>query len=419
MRLKTLGCLLLFSLSACAGYHPKPIPADAPFLERIQTQKEAGLTVSVSALSSKESEKYFGLKLGKKGVQPVWLEIENREKIPYWLQAISIDPEYYPPNEVAHKTFGGHSKKAKKEIQEFLQKEQMPYYLPPGGEYKGFVYTNVNTGRKEVSVELWGPKTLKRFSFVVPVPGLRADFDYIDTDALYPKSEMKELDLAGLRKTLETLPAFTTDKKMKEDRGDPVNLVIVGDDEDLITAFVRRGWKETEIKYRGSMWRTFKSFIFKSSYDNSPVSDLYLEGRHQDIAFQKPRKTINNRNHLRLWMTPYQYKGKAVWIGAISRDIGVKFTFKSAFFVTHVIDSDVDESRDYLLQDFLAASAIDRWGYVKGVGAYTPEAPHKNFGGDEIYTDGLRLVMILGDIPVLVEHVQRLDWESRWNFEQK
>lgn len=404
---------LILLNSACAGYRPQVMSSDAPFLERAQTQQDGKLSVSVSALSSKESEKYFGLKLAKKGIQPVWLKIDNQDKVPYWLQAISIDPEYYPPNEVAHKTAKGHSKKTKREIQDFLQKQQMPYYLP-GGSYQGFVYTNVNTGRKEVSVELWGPKTLKRFSFVVPVPGLRADFDYIDTEALYPKDELKELDLDSLRKTLEELPAFTTDKKMKEDRGDPVNLIIVGDDEDLITAFVRRGWKETEIKYKGSAWRTFKSFIFKTSYDNSPVSDLYLEGRHQDIAFQKPRKTINNRNHLRLWMTPYRYKNKPVWIGAISRDIGVKFTFKSAFFVTHVIDSDVDESRDYLLQDFLAASAIERWGYVKGVGAYTVDNPHKNFMGDEIYTDGLRLVMILGEIPVLVKDVQRLEWENRW-----
>jgi len=408
-----LGFLLLFA-PACAGYHPHA-SADAPFLARAQTQKEGKLSVSVSALGSKESEGYFDLKLAKKGIQPVWLKIDNGEKNPYWLQAISIDPEYYPPNEVAHKTFRGHSKKAKREIQDFLQSRQMPYYLPPGGSYEGFVYTNINTGRKEVSVELWGPRTLKRFSFVVPVPGLRADYDYVDTDALYPASQLKEVDLPGLRQALEALPSFTTDKKMKEDRGDPVNLVIVGDDEDLITAFIRRGWKETEIKYKGSIWRTFKSFLFKSSYDNSPVSDLYLEGRHQDIAFQKPRKTIHNRNHLRLWMTPLRYQGKPVWIGAISRDIGVKFTTKAAFFATHVIDSDVDESRDYLLQDFLAANAIERWGYAKGVGVYTPDSPHRNFMGDEIYTDGLRLVMILGDIPVLVEHVQRLDWEERWD----
>jgi hypothetical protein len=337
--------------------------------------------------------------------------VENRAKTGYWLQAISIDPEYYPPNEVARKNFGGHSKQAQKAISNFLQDQQIQYYFPPGDSYSGFVYTNIDRGMKEVSVELWGEKDYKRFSFVVPVPGLRADYDYVDWDHLYPEDQIREVDLQGLRSALESYPCCTTDKKMQEYRGDPVNLVIVGEDEDLIGAFVRRGWKQTEVKYRGSIFKTLGSFLFKKSYDNSPVSDLYLLGRHQDIAFQKPRRSIHNRNHLRLWQTPLRYDGKPVWIGGISRDIGVKATTKAPFFVTHVIDSDVDEAREYLLQDFLAANAIESWGYVSGVGNTSRDNPRKNFMGDEIYTDGERLVMILSDTKVPILDVKELHWD--------
>ena len=29
---------------------------------------------------------------------------------------------------------------------------------------------------------------------------------------------------------------------------------------------------------------------------------------------------------LRLWLAPFEYDGRAVWIGQVSRDIGVKLT---------------------------------------------------------------------------------------------
>lgn len=412
MRRKISRSLVVFLclMPACAKFKPDT-SKNAEFIERAQYQSDGKVTVHVAALSNKESQKYFGLKLGKSKIQPVWLKVENHDTIPYWLQAISIDPEYYPPNEVAHKNFGGHSKKDRKRIVEFLQQEQIQYEFPPGDSYEGFVFTNADNGMKEVSVELWGESTLKRFNFVVPVPGLRVDYDYVDTENMYSADQIKELDLQGLRKVLEDFPCCTTNKKMQEYRGDPVNLVIVGDDEDVITTFIRRGWKQTEVKYKGSVFRTLKSFLFKSAYDTSPVSDLYLLGRHQDIAFQKPRRSIHNRNHLRLWISPYRYRGKAVWIGAISRDIGVKATIHAPFFVTHVIDSDVDESRDYLLQDFLAGDAVEKWGYVKGAGESTVESPRKNFMGDEIYSDGDRLVMILGDFPVPIEKTKEIPWE--------
>src|SRR5262249_36511852 len=126
-------------------------------------------------------------------------------------------------------------------------------------------------------------------------------------------------------------------------------------------------------------------------------------------------KTINNRNHLRLWMTPLRYQGKAVWVGGVSRDIGVKATLHSPFFVTHVIDPDIDESREYLLQDFLAGDSVASWGYVKGAGASSREEPRKNIGGDRIYTDGERLVMILSEKPVSILEAKELNWDIENN----
>ena len=63
-------------------------------------------------------------------------------------------------------------------------------------------------------------------------------------------------------------------------------------------------------------------------YRTSPVSPLYLFDRQQDLALQKIRGTVDERNHLRLWLAPVRVNGKSVWVGQISRDIGVKLAAK-------------------------------------------------------------------------------------------
>src|SRR5438132_12606126 len=110
----------------------------------------------------------------------------------------------------------------------------------------------------------------------------------------------------------------------------------------------------------------FKAFLLGSEYRYSPVSSLFVEGRSQDFALQKARQTINERLHLRLWMTPLRYLGKPVWIGQISRDIGVRFTLKTWNLTTHKIDPNVDESRDYLLDDLMEAGRVSHVAYVAG-----------------------------------------------------
>jgi hypothetical protein len=46
----------------------------------------------------------------------------------------------------------------------------------------------------------------------------------------------------------------------------------------------------------------------------APVSALYVFGRSQDAALQRARSSINERNHLRIWLTPLRFEGKPVWI---------------------------------------------------------------------------------------------------------
>ena len=109
------------------------------------------------------------------------------------------------------------------------------------------------------------------------------------------------------------------------------------------------------------------------------------------------RRSINERLHLRLWLTPLRLKGKCVWVGQVSRDIGVRFTTKTWNLTTHRVDPDVDEARDYVIEDLLQAGRVRATGYVDGVGACDRASPRRNLTGDPYYTDGKRAVIVLSE----------------------
>ena len=399
--------IAVFVISGCASFDPVPI-AEVGFLARSQTQQQGNVTVTTAVPSAEESVQAFGVNLYKKNVQPVWLEITNNDSVRLMLMPAILDPEYYAPLEVAAAySFG--SEKANEEVDRFFAEQGLGIFVPPGETRSGFVFTNLDEGTKGFVVELVGADhEYRRFTFFVEVPGLNVDHRNVNFGELYAADEIVTHDLASLRRVLEELPCCTTNKSGKG-QGDPLNLVVIGEPLNLYYAFMRAGWDETETIYGGSLLKTTKSFVFGGRYRYSPVSALYVYGRGQDVALQKARDTIHERNHLRLWMTPLRLNGKAVWVGQISRDIGVRFTRKT--ITTHKIDPDVDEARNYLLQDLWYSQVLAQYSYVAGVGAAAYDEPRGNLTGDPYFTDGLRAVMWLSGDPVGMEEVQFLDWE--------
>ena len=176
--------------------------------------------------------------------------------------------------------------------------------------------------------------------------------------------------------------------------GDPVNLVVIGKLDMLLSAFLAR-WDESETITLATCWKTVRAFLLGSQYRYSPVSPLYLFGRSQDIALQRSRHSINERLHLRLWLTPLRFRQNPVWVGQVSRDIGVRFTTKAWNLTTHRIDPDVDESRDYVVEDLLQAERVEAAGYLDGVGICDLANARRNLTGDRYFTDGKRAVILL------------------------
>jgi hypothetical protein len=111
-------------------------------------------------------------------------------------------------------------------------------------------------------------------------------------------------------------------------------------------------------------------------------------------------------------MAPEKIAGRRVWVGQVSRDIGVRLTDKAWNLTTHKIGPDVDFDRNYLLQDLLLSGFVERYGYVDGVGAASMEAPRTNLTGDPYFTDGQRLVIVLGSKAKAQIETQPLLWQG-------
>jgi hypothetical protein len=270
-------------------------------------------------------------------------------------------------------------------------------------------------GTKEVNIAIIGHHQLRKFVFFIPVPGLRLDYERVDFDALHKGKEIVLDNEADLRAALEKLPCCTTNADGTVN-GDPLNLVVIGDLSQVLASFTRSGWNETEIITAQTEWQAATAFLTGKSDVHLPVSPLYHSQMSQHVSFQKPRRTISARNHLRLWLTPIQYGGRSVWMGQISRDVGVRFTLKTWPPFTHKIDPYVDDARVYLIQDLMMAHVLDEFGFVGGVEVSTPSAPRRNLTGDPYFTDGFRAVFILANEPTFLDRIRLLRWEWPPNF---
>jgi hypothetical protein len=392
--IRLTAVLALLFVTGCARFEPRPGQA-VGFMERAQTQTRGNVTVTVAVPSDDEAAAVFGVPLTRRSIQPVWLRIENSDEADYLFLPADMDPDYFSPQEVAWMFRSGFSSRAERDMQAYLDEQAIHLSIPAGEVREGFVLTNQDYGVKHVSVVLYRPGRTKIFEFVVEVPGIQADYKQVDFDKAVPRQSRYKVDLEGLRRAVEAYPCCVLGPDGVTP-GDPLNIVVVGPGQgNTFHPFVRRGWDPAETVTGGTVLSTIWSSLFGSEYRTSPVSALYLDGRKQDIALQKARGSVDERNHLRLWLTPLIFEGRDVWIGQISRDIGVRLSSKT--ITTHKIDPDVDETRDYLLQDMLLSGSLAGFGYVKGVRAATPEAPRFNYTLDPYFTDGLRLVLFVSE----------------------
>lgn len=396
------ACILINTFFVgCATYHAPPLN-ETPFRERAISQTENGVRVSAAVLSAEETQSVFGLSLYKKGIQPIWLEIENTTAHRIWFAPVSIDRDYFSPLEVAYINHPGHTKTAKQNIDRFFYQHAMNKRIDSKTVRSGFVFTNLDLGTKAFNVEVVGQdKQIWKFTFLIPVAGFEIDYREVDFDNLYANHEKVTLgSIHDLQRIIEGLPCCTTSEDGAR-YADPINVVIIGKGIDILYALLRSGWDETAA---ASSYDPLSQLPWEFRYQ--PVLSLYLYDRSQDAAFRKSRSTLNERNQLRLWLSQYTYNGQPVWVGQISRIV------RRLAVEEFRIEPDVDEARDYLLQELWFAQGLSRYGYVRLSEVSTLSNPRKGLYNDEYFTDGLCLVAWVSDELIPLHEVQIEQWEK-------
>ena len=167
--------------------------------------------------------------------------------------------------------------------------------------------------------------------------------------------------------------------------GDPLNVGLVATETEIHLALLAAKWFPADpITLRSSI-RIAGSTVFHRSYDDAPVSSLYLWGRKQDLAFEQPvGDDARRRHHVRFWRSDeVDEEGKPLWMGAATFDMRVGFSHTTGQ-ITHHISPDLDAERDKLAADLRRAGAVRAEESIKNFG----NREGKNGGGDPYHSDG-------------------------------
>ena len=181
-------------------------------------------------------------------------------------------------------------------------------------------------------------------------------------------------DLPGITRTGTGLPA------------DPLNVALLGTEEDVMRIALAAKWFPADPLTLRSCFRIARSTVLKRSYDDAPVSNLFLFGRKEDLAFEQPvGDNPRERHHVRFWRTEIvDPDGRPVWIGAAIFDRRVGLNRRTGQ-ITHVTAPDIDTERDYLFRNLKTTGDL--------LETYIEDGFHrilkgKNGGGDPWFTDG-------------------------------
>jgi hypothetical protein len=408
--------MITMLLAACASSSGPVIEssdADLPLpIGRVQVLSQDGVTVRLEIPNEAEARRLFGTPFASFGMQPIWLRLENDSDLDYWLLPFAIDRDYYSADEAAAVVGAKLPEEKQSELAQLFRSNALPFFLKAHSAQEGYVYATYARGGRFVDVRLSGHRQGIRLRFAVLLPTEGFDYELSPLRELYARVQrFPDLTVEELRTRLRELPCCTS-KADGTGAGDPLNVVLVGKGEDVVASLVASGWDFTEAITVDSIRRMIGAAIAEKEFLTAPVSALYAFGRKQDFALQRGRSTISQRNHMRLWLAPFRCEGTPVWVGQVSRDIGVKMTSKSPTLTTHVIDPVVDESREYLLHSLLYRDAVDRFAFVRGVGESTIEQPRVNLTEDRYFTDGMRLVVWVSSRPVPAERANNLHWNE-------
>ncbi len=168
--------------------------------------------------------------------------------------------------------------------------------------------------------------------------------------------------------------------------GEPVNVGLVAFEEQIHKAMLDAEWFPADPITLKSSIRIAGSTVLHRSYEDAPVSSLYLWGHKQNLAFEQPvGEDARRRHHVRFWRSEkLDDQGRPLWLGAATFDTKVGFSHTTGE-ITHHISPDVDAERDKIFADLQKAGAL---ADVFWIDDFHTTLTGKNGGGDPYRTDG-------------------------------
>jgi hypothetical protein len=175
--------------------------------------------------------------------------------------------------------------------------------------------------------------------------------------------------------------------------GDMVNYALIGTEEQVTKAFAAAGWVQVDKTTQDAVLHGLVSTLSHAAYTEMPMSTLYLFGRSQDLSFARaaPLEVAAIRHHLRVWKTTQTVGGEPFWVGSATHDNGFEKDQRNGG-VTHHIDANVDQERDFLEQSFAGAGVLAGAAYVEPA---NPLTTAKTATGGTFESDGRIVVMDL------------------------
>ncbi len=179
--------------------------------------------------------------------------------------------------------------------------------------------------------------------------------------------------------------------------GDPLNFALVGTKREVVQCVVAGGWRPADPLSLKSSLEIVEASVLGKPYASAPVSNLFLWGRKQDLAFEKPvGNNPRQRHHVRFWESAERdATGRPLWAGAAIFDRAVELSRRTGQ-VTHQIDGDIDRERETLAQDLRGTNRLLSHTYVDD---FQPVKSGKNGGGDRWHSDGRLFLAIVSPEP--------------------
>jgi membrane-associated phospholipid phosphatase len=177
-------------------------------------------------------------------------------------------------------------------------------------------------------------------------------------------------------------------------RMEPISLVFVGSEDDILRAFNRVGWSLADPPTPLRVLKEGMAAMRNLPDPTGPATPAFFMDRPQSFTFEKPDTglpSIRRRHHTRLWQTPHCLVPgcRRVWVATASFDVGIELS-QRLYLPTHRIDPDLDSERALIAAELVKVGA-KREGSV----TVLPPLHGTNAAGDPFWTDGQAVILVV------------------------